>query len=403
MRPLLLFLLPFASVFAIAQTPATLEFDSAKHAVVFVSARPPVAKPEDSRDVSGTSVDIQLPTAGSVYVWDRDTGNIAAKPVGQVGKKWHIADKEFNRIGLVSVRVEHQGEPVSAARIVLKDKTREQSQVLDESAKGEADFFIVQPGMETVTVEYRSGGQPAQPVVQQFPLDLDRKNPDPLLTVALPDATATISPVKSSGTTTQATPTASAPSVRHSNPWGSLLVFLVTLLLVAAIAWGLYHLAKKNPDFLKGKLDKLGVDVPEPSSHQDASGPVPTLEPAKPSPQQKIILDGGGLSPELATAPVASAVALEPVLKKANGEFARLSEGETIVGREDGLGLSLAGESSVSRRHASIRRQGTNLTVKDLGSTNGTFVNGRRIDVETPLAAGDDVQFGAVKFRVETR
>ena len=91
------------------------------------------------------------------------------------------------------------------------------------------------------------------------------------------------------------------------------------------------------------------------------------------------------------------------VLIRATGEQVSLAEGETVVGREEDLGVSLVGEGSVSRRHATIVRQGTSLTVKDLGSTNGTYVNGRRISADTPLVPGDDLQFGAVKFRVEAR
>lgn len=91
----------------------------------------------------------------------------------------------------------------------------------------------------------------------------------------------------------------------------------------------------------------------------------------------------------------------EPALVDASGHRWNLPEGVCVVGRDDGLDLSLAGESTVSRRHAEIVRSGGALSVRDLGSTNGTFVNGIRIEAETPLTLGDTVQFGSVRFRVE--
>jgi pSer/pThr/pTyr-binding forkhead associated (FHA) protein len=48
-----------------------------------------------------------------------------------------------------------------------------------------------------------------------------------------------------------------------------------------------------------------------------------------------------------------------------------------------------------------VIRQGGSITVRDLGSTNGTFVNGRKVDGEIVVSQGDEVQFGAVKFRLE--
>lgn len=67
-------------------------------------------------------------------------------------------------------------------------------------------------------------------------------------------------------------------------------------------------------------------------------------------------------------------------------------ERETFIGRQSDLDLVLA-EDLVSRRHARITVRGGLVTLHDLGSTNGTFVNGRRVR-ETHLAEGDRVAIG---------
>ena len=55
---------------------------------------------------------------------------------------------------------------------------------------------------------------------------------------------------------------------------------------------------------------------------------------------------------------------------------------------------------SVSKVHAELVIAGDVLIVRDLGSTNGTFVNGRRVVRESPLGVGDVVQFATMEFRV---
>ncbi len=54
-------------------------------------------------------------------------------------------------------------------------------------------------------------------------------------------------------------------------------------------------------------------------------------------------------------------------------------------------------DDSVSRKHAEILLSGSQATVRDLGSGNGTFVNGERIR-EFPLLPGDSVRFGSIDF-----
>jgi DNA-binding winged helix-turn-helix (wHTH) protein len=69
-----------------------------------------------------------------------------------------------------------------------------------------------------------------------------------------------------------------------------------------------------------------------------------------------------------------------------------LHDGETIVGRET------TGAPDVSRRHARLIVDGSRVTVEDLGSKNGTFINGTSIGSITPLAVGDEVVFGRARF-----
>jgi len=69
------------------------------------------------------------------------------------------------------------------------------------------------------------------------------------------------------------------------------------------------------------------------------------------------------------------------------------------VGRE-GAGLALTFDTMASRRHANFAMGPGGLTVTDLGSTNGTTVNGQKVST-TSLKMGDIVQIGLTQFRVE--
>src|SRR4029078_11162108 len=54
----------------------------------------------------------------------------------------------------------------------------------------------------------------------------------------------------------------------------------------------------------------------------------------------------------------------------------------------------------VRQEHAEIFFDGDRLTLRDLGSTNGTFVNGDRIQADTPLNDGDILHFSRIEFRL---
>ena len=77
-----------------------------------------------------------------------------------------------------------------------------------------------------------------------------------------------------------------------------------------------------------------------------------------------------------------------------------LVDGNHLIGRADDAALKLV-MPSVSRRHAEIIVNGTVATVQDLGSHNGTLLNGAKVADPMPIRAGDVIEVANITFRVE--
>jgi predicted component of type VI protein secretion system len=92
-------------------------------------------------------------------------------------------------------------------------------------------------------------------------------------------------------------------------------------------------------------------------------------------------------------------VKLLVVAGSANIKEVTLRRPRTVAGRKKGCKLRIRSEL-VSRIHCSLITDGSRLRIKDLGSSNGTYVNGLRI-TEAALNAGDVIQIGPVKFVVQ--
>jgi two-component system NtrC family sensor kinase len=75
------------------------------------------------------------------------------------------------------------------------------------------------------------------------------------------------------------------------------------------------------------------------------------------------------------------------------GSRFELDEPLLRVGRESANAVQIH-DTEVSRQHAELRRQGRGYTLVDLGSSNGTYVNGRRIE-QRELQSGDQIQLGS--------
>jgi DNA-binding winged helix-turn-helix (wHTH) protein len=74
-----------------------------------------------------------------------------------------------------------------------------------------------------------------------------------------------------------------------------------------------------------------------------------------------------------------------------------LSEGENVLGREPTVAFWID-LNSVSRRHARIVVNDETATIEDLGSRNGTWVNGKKIDGSARLANGDKIKIGSASL-----
>ena len=82
-----------------------------------------------------------------------------------------------------------------------------------------------------------------------------------------------------------------------------------------------------------------------------------------------------------------------------DGRRIEIGEHPICIGRMPECDIALS-DPNVSRKHAEVRRQGTGFVVADLGSTNGTRVNGAVVK-ERVLNNGDDITVGATKLRFE--
>lgn len=77
----------------------------------------------------------------------------------------------------------------------------------------------------------------------------------------------------------------------------------------------------------------------------------------------------------------------------------KLADAVTSIGRHDDCQIRIK-SSQVSRRHCELFEAGGKLAIRDLGSSNGTFVNGKKITGQQVLKSGDELTVGTVTLRV---
>jgi len=101
------------------------------------------------------------------------------------------------------------------------------------------------------------------------------------------------------------------------------------------------------------------------------------------------------MQPVVATAPL-----IEAVLVMQNGERIVLETDSLKIGRQATCRI-VFNDSNVSREHAQMRRTADGWKLLDLGSTNGTKINGVKISEEQLLVNGDELSFGTSSAKFE--
>jgi len=144
----------------------------------------------------------------------------------------------------------------------------------------------------------------------------------------------------------------------------------------------------------------------EPEPHAAAAVPIATPIPP-PAPDVPVVPPGATMvyasdpTPEPEPEPAPAAAADVVVLMWDGREFDLEGHTTTVIGRSSECDI-VVGDPNVSRRHAEVRRLGRGFSLVDLGSTNGTEVNGQRV-TETSLMNGDVIGVGTTQITFERR
>jgi hypothetical protein len=83
-----------------------------------------------------------------------------------------------------------------------------------------------------------------------------------------------------------------------------------------------------------------------------------------------------------------------------SGDRIELSDGRNLIGRLADCRI-IINDGNTSRHHAEIHRSGSGFVINDLGSTNGTFLNGERLTGDRRVTDGDIITVGSVSLRFE--
>lgn len=142
--------------------------------------------------------------------------------------------------------------------------------------------------------------------------------------------------------------------------------------------------------FFMRVLRAVWVELREPKPAPLATTPGLLPRPANPTDARSAPPSQEGRGPE-------RLVIVAPADQKGS-EFA-LGD-EVTVGRAGGCAVLLANDTFVSQLHARVFRRDGDIYVEDLGSTNGTYLNKKKVSAPVVVRKGDKIQFGRTTLEV---
>ncbi len=118
-------------------------------------------------------------------------------------------------------------------------------------------------------------------------------------------------------------------------------------------------------------------------------------------PQESFVLPAGGQAPVPAQRPVQARLVVVTSPTLAPGSDYELDSSPLTVGRSGQNDVELRGDQFASAAHARFDPRGDGVVLEDLGSTNGTFVNGVKVERARRLEPGDVVRVGETELRYD--
>ncbi|MGI4787234.1 MAG: FHA domain-containing protein [Janthinobacterium lividum] len=280
---------------------------------------------------------------------------------------------ESGSIGTMPVNVTHK----KAVQITAPMTTGDQLLVLDAHT-GEVASHKISIGLSGAPLPITLAVSDFQPISAPVPA------------LAVPAASPVSAPPQSSGI-------------------ARLLTGLFSLVLAGGVCWLVLHLVRTRGEPLRDLARRAGVEIPDPAAlteDADTEKEPPVYASEKRAPE--VIPEEAGLppsehsarlgrGPELALTGIPALLGLQGL---AAGSTFALTDGDVTVGRDGDNEIVLA-ENTVSRRHARLVRDGHGqFTLTDLGSANGVYINGTRIQ-RAILSTGDEIKIGDNYFRFQ--
>lgn len=354
----------------------------------------------------GKSTELDLSAMGAkpkdaeLYVMNRATGVLAKTeyPASADSKDVDLKADDLQYIRTVRLRVVAEDKkPIESAIVRIVDgMNTKMSAVVTPADRGVATFADVATGETTVKVEAEGLRKTIDSDIEVEPgttpiFERDIKVAGDVDTINVPSEAKAAAPKRESGGV--------------AGFLAAIAGFVVLVLIVVVVVVVL----KAKGVTAKSALQGLGVELPGDPGDQTASGAsAPAIDPniCQFCGQRK---DANGqcacsVVPGAAAPAAMSSASAGPRLVGFQGVYSghifEITGGSMLMGREADNPIALPNDSTASRRHATISGSNGAYSIRDEGSSNGTFVNGAKV-TEQRLTAGDEIQVGGTKFRFE--
>lgn len=360
--------------------------------------------------------DAELKTsAAHICALNPDSGNLAIKPIAIDSNEVVVRKQDFKYVNKLTLRViDGQDYGVSSAILTVSDSAgKSQQLILTPSHGGEIDVFRMRTGKISVSGIY--GDNLA--AVLEADITPNRADPVPVIKMLLSSGASVLSskPGEASTTTSENNRVPAKKDDAPVNPLNTI----IGLAVLGGLAYGAFRLLKNRDASLSGVLRQLGVD---PNAEEQIQ-PLKPIKPEGKAPEGVKMPDGhcpycgkpkgasGCDCDQPAQMPVSAPstastakFAGTPVLVgvTANVSSVRFSvaDGESIAGRDPSCQLVISDDNAVSRLHLQLIWQSQTLMAKDLGSANGSRINGQPL-AQAELHPGDTLQLGQTVLRVD--